>query len=143
MANARMPEEFFDTVARHLPPEQPVGPKGGRCTHFELLSGREGVAETGHGERARRPGLGPWGEGPIWRRGRRASTICARRSRRARSPRASKAQARAASRSSASGGATKSMLRGCLRTAFAAMGPRVHFGAGPGAFAAAAAPTRR
>ena len=30
MANARMPDEFFDTVAHHLPPEQPVGPKGGR-----------------------------------------------------------------------------------------------------------------
>jgi transposase len=30
MANARMPEEFFDTVAHHLPPEPPVGPKGGR-----------------------------------------------------------------------------------------------------------------
>jgi transposase len=30
MANARMHEEFFDTVAHHLPPEQPVGPKGGR-----------------------------------------------------------------------------------------------------------------
>ena len=24
MANARMPEEFFDTVAHHLPPEPPV-----------------------------------------------------------------------------------------------------------------------
>src|SRR5919112_2551596 len=30
MASARMPEEFFETVAHHLPPEQPVGPKGGR-----------------------------------------------------------------------------------------------------------------
>ena len=30
MASARMPEEFFDAVARHLPPEQPVGPEGGR-----------------------------------------------------------------------------------------------------------------
>jgi transposase len=25
-----MPDEFFDTLAHHLPPEQPVGPKGGR-----------------------------------------------------------------------------------------------------------------
>jgi transposase len=25
-----MPEEFFDAVARHLPPEQSVGAKGGR-----------------------------------------------------------------------------------------------------------------
>jgi hypothetical protein len=30
MASARMPDEFFDTLAHHLPPEQPVGPKGGR-----------------------------------------------------------------------------------------------------------------
>src|SRR3954453_2496579 len=30
MASAHMPEEFFDAVAHHLPPEQPVGPKGGR-----------------------------------------------------------------------------------------------------------------
>ena len=30
MASARMPEEFFETVAHHLPPEQTVGPKGGR-----------------------------------------------------------------------------------------------------------------
>ena len=30
MATAHMPDEFFDAVAHHLPPEQPVGPKGGR-----------------------------------------------------------------------------------------------------------------
>jgi transposase len=30
MANARMPEEFYREVEPHLPPEQPVGPKGGR-----------------------------------------------------------------------------------------------------------------
>jgi len=30
MASAHLPEEFFDTVAHHLPPEQPIGPKGGR-----------------------------------------------------------------------------------------------------------------
>jgi transposase len=30
MATAPMPDEFFDAVAHHLPPEQPVGPKGGR-----------------------------------------------------------------------------------------------------------------
>jgi transposase len=30
MASARVPDEFFDTIAHHLPPEQPVGPKGGR-----------------------------------------------------------------------------------------------------------------
>jgi len=26
MANARMPDEFLETVAHHFPPEQPVGP---------------------------------------------------------------------------------------------------------------------
>ena len=30
MASTRMPEEFFQLVSHHLPPEQPVGPKGGR-----------------------------------------------------------------------------------------------------------------
>ncbi|WP_422927490.1 transposase [Singulisphaera sp. PoT] len=30
MATAHMPDEFFGAVAHHLPPEQPVGPKGGR-----------------------------------------------------------------------------------------------------------------
>ncbi len=30
MASARLPAEFFDTIALHLRPEQPVGPKGGR-----------------------------------------------------------------------------------------------------------------
>ena len=30
MASAHMPEELFETVAHHLPPEQPVGPRGGR-----------------------------------------------------------------------------------------------------------------
>lgn len=30
MACAHMPEEFYDLVSHHLPPEQPVGPKGGR-----------------------------------------------------------------------------------------------------------------
>jgi hypothetical protein len=27
MAEARMPNEFYDLVSHHLPPEQPVGPK--------------------------------------------------------------------------------------------------------------------
>ena len=30
MAHARMPEEFFTIAVHHLPPEQPVSPKGGR-----------------------------------------------------------------------------------------------------------------
>src|SRR4051794_9785360 len=39
MANARMPDEFFDTVAHHLPPGPPVGPKGGRprVDHFSVI----------------------------------------------------------------------------------------------------------
>jgi transposase len=30
MASAHMPDEFYDLVSHHLPPEQPVGPRGGR-----------------------------------------------------------------------------------------------------------------
>ena len=30
MANAQLPDAFYDLVAHHLPPEPPVGPKGGR-----------------------------------------------------------------------------------------------------------------
>jgi hypothetical protein len=30
MTRARMPDAFFDLAAHHLPPEQPVGPEGGR-----------------------------------------------------------------------------------------------------------------
>ena len=30
MAGARMPEEFYELVCHHLPPDQPVGPHGGR-----------------------------------------------------------------------------------------------------------------
>src|SRR5262245_2193147 len=30
MAQARMPDAFFDVAAHHLPPDQPVGPEGGR-----------------------------------------------------------------------------------------------------------------
>jgi transposase len=30
MADARLPDEFYDLVSHHLPPEQPVGPRGGR-----------------------------------------------------------------------------------------------------------------
>jgi transposase len=30
MASAHRPDECFETVSHHLPPEQPVGPKGGR-----------------------------------------------------------------------------------------------------------------
>lgn len=30
MATSRMPDEFYDLVSHHLPPERPPGPKGGR-----------------------------------------------------------------------------------------------------------------
>jgi transposase len=30
MAEARLPDDFYDLVRHHAPPEQPVGPKGGR-----------------------------------------------------------------------------------------------------------------
>lgn len=30
MADSRMPDEFYEVVAHHLPPDEPVGPKGGR-----------------------------------------------------------------------------------------------------------------
>jgi transposase len=30
MAHAQMPDDFYDLVCHHLPPEQPVGPQGGR-----------------------------------------------------------------------------------------------------------------
>ena len=30
MASAQMPEEFFESASHHLPPESPVGPRGGR-----------------------------------------------------------------------------------------------------------------
>ena len=39
MANAHMPQEFFDAVSRQLPAEPPVGPKGGRprVGHFSVV----------------------------------------------------------------------------------------------------------
>ncbi len=30
MASNRMPEEFYDVVSQHLPPEEPVSSRGGR-----------------------------------------------------------------------------------------------------------------
>ncbi len=49
MANARMPEEFFDTVAQNHPLEQPVGPKGGHLVSGTGSSSRwiEFVLATG------------------------------------------------------------------------------------------------
>jgi transposase len=81
MANARMPDEFFDAVAHHLPPEQPVGPQGGRprighrvvvrVIRFVLATGarREDVpAELGCSGRTAHRRLRAWEEAGIWDR---------------------------------------------------------------------------
>ena len=86
MANALMPEEFFETVAPHHPPEQPVGPKGGRprvghrVIWFVLATGarREDVpAELGCSGRTAHRRLQVWEEAGIWDR-LRADLLAAR-----------------------------------------------------------------
>src|SRR5947209_1909987 len=39
MASARMPSAFFELAEHHLPPEQPVGPEGGRppASHLSVM----------------------------------------------------------------------------------------------------------
>ena len=81
MASAHMPDEFFDLVARHLPPERPVGPKGGRppighrvvvrVIWFVLATGNrwEDVPqELGCSGRTARRRLRAWEEAGIWDR---------------------------------------------------------------------------
>ena len=81
MANARMPDEFFDTVAHHLPPEQTVGPKGGRprvghrvvvrVSWFVLVTGarwEDVPAELGCSGRTAHRRLRAWEEAGIWDR---------------------------------------------------------------------------
>jgi len=81
MASARMPEEFYDLVSHHLPPEQPVGPKGGRprIAHrvvlkviwFILASGcrwEDVPAEMGCSGRTAHRRLRTWEEAGIWDR---------------------------------------------------------------------------
>src|SRR5829696_8799831 len=81
MAHARMPEEFFDTVAHHLPPEQPVGPEGGRprvdhrtvirVIWFVLTTGarwEDVPAELGCSGRTAHRRLRAWEEAGIWDR---------------------------------------------------------------------------
>src|ERR1700741_2041302 len=81
MANAHMPEEFFDTGVHHLPPEQPVGPKGGRprvghrivvrVIWFVLTAGTrwEDVPEEwGSSGRTAHRRLRDWEEAGIWDR---------------------------------------------------------------------------
>jgi len=81
MAQARMPDEFYDLVSHHLPPEQPVGPKGGRprighrvvlkVIWFVLVSGcrwEDVPAEMGCSGRTAHRRLRAWEELGIWDR---------------------------------------------------------------------------
>jgi transposase len=81
MAHAHLPDAFYDLVAHHLPPEQPVGPKGGlrRVRHrtalkviwFVLVSGCrwENVPpEMGCSGRTAHRRLRRWEEEGIWDR---------------------------------------------------------------------------
>ena len=81
MASAHMPDEFFDTVAHHLPPEQPVGPKGGRprvghrivirVIWFVLTTGarwEDVPPELGCSGRTAHRRLRAWEEAGIWDR---------------------------------------------------------------------------
>ncbi len=81
MADAHMPDEFFDAVAHHLPPEKPVGPKGGRprvghrtalrVIWFVLTAGtrwEDVPAELGCSGRTAHRRLRAWEEAGIWDR---------------------------------------------------------------------------
>jgi transposase len=81
MAIARMPDEFYDLVAHHLPPEQPVGLRGGRprIAHrvalrviwFVLATGdrwEDVPPELGCSGRTAHRRLRAWEEAGIWDR---------------------------------------------------------------------------
>ena len=81
MAHAHMPDEFFALVAHHLPPEQPVGPKGGRprvdhrtavrVIWFVLTTGarwEDVPAELGCSGRTAHRRLRAWEEAGVWDR---------------------------------------------------------------------------
>jgi transposase len=81
MAAAHMPDEFYDLVAHHLPPEQPVGPLGGRprvghrvavrVIWFVLATGtrwEDVPAELGCSGRTAHRRLLAWEELGIWDR---------------------------------------------------------------------------
>src|SRR3954470_4704721 len=81
MAAAHMPEEFFDLVAHHLPPEQPGGPRGGRprvghrvvvrVIWFVLATGtrwEDVPAELGCSGRTAHRRLRAWEEVGVWDR---------------------------------------------------------------------------
>jgi transposase len=81
MAQACLPDAFYDLVAHHLPPEQPVGPKGGRppilhrivlkVIWFVLVSGcrwEDVPPEMGCSGRTAHRRLRYWEELGIWDR---------------------------------------------------------------------------
>lgn len=81
MADARLPEAFYDLVCHHLPPEQPVGPQGGRPTiaqrivlkviWFVLVSGcrwEDVPQEMGCSGRTAHRRLRLWEELGVWDR---------------------------------------------------------------------------
>src|SRR3954467_12326728 len=81
MASAQMPEEFFEIVSHHLPPEQVVGPKGGRprVAHRIVMRVIWFVLTTGARWEDVPPGLGcsgrtahrrlrAWEEAGVWDR---------------------------------------------------------------------------
>src|ERR1700722_732634 len=81
MADAHMPDEFFDAVAHHLPVEQAVGPKGGRprVAHrtalrviwFVLTAGirwEDVPKELGCSGRTAHRRLRAWEEAGVWDR---------------------------------------------------------------------------
>jgi transposase len=81
MADAHMPDEFYDAVAHHLPPEKPIGPKGGRprvghrtalrVIWFVLTAGtrwEDVPKELGCSGRTAHRRLRDWEEAGIWDR---------------------------------------------------------------------------
>ena len=81
MAHACLPDAFYDLVAHHLPPEKPVGPKGGRPTiphrialkviWFVLVSGcrwEDVPQEMGCSGRTAHRRLRCWEELGVWDR---------------------------------------------------------------------------
>ena len=64
MANAHLPDEFYDLVCHHLPPEQPVGPKGGSWRRLRASGERwEASDAPGNGGPSSRTSLSSW---PLW-----------------------------------------------------------------------------
>ena len=81
MADSHMPKAFFETVSHHLPPEQPVGPLGGRprvghrvvirVIWFVLTTGarwEDVPAQLGCSGRTAHRRLRAWEEAGIWDR---------------------------------------------------------------------------